>query len=311
LPSDGLPAFEPISSGHVTAVIVAVLGTGIMGAAIARTLLRAGLRVTVWNRTRGKAEPLRREGAEVADKPDEAAAGADVVLTMLTDWDAVESAMTGPGGALARMRDGAMWLQMSTVGLAGVERARELAESEGVTLVDAPVLGTKEPAERGELIVLASGPNEALDACEPIFAAVGEKTIRLGEPGRGSAFKLLLNTWLIGLVESLAETLALARVFGFEPEQFLDTISGGPLDVSYAQLKGKAMAGEEFPPSFPLRLARKDAVLVLEAAEARGLDLPGIRSALSQLERAEELGYGDEDLAAVAQVARPGVGHRA
>lgn len=287
---------------------VAVLGTGIMGSAMARNLLRAGLNVIVWNRTRDKAESLASDGAEVANTPAAAAASTDIVLTMLADWDAVESAMTGPDGALRGMSENAIWLQMSTIGVAAIERAAELAEEAGVTFIDAPVSGTKEPAEKGELLVIAAGPASALDTCEPVFGAIGQKTVRVGaEPGRASAFKLVLNTWLIGLVESLAETIALARVLGFEPELFLETISGGSLDSQYAQWKGKAMAQEEFPASFPLRLAHKDASLVAQEAERRGLDLPAIRAALGQLERALELGLGDQDLAAVYQAARPGV----
>jgi 3-hydroxyisobutyrate dehydrogenase len=287
---------------------VVVLGTGIMGSAIARDVLRAGLSVTVWNRTREKAESLASDGATVASIPAEAAASSDIVLTMLADWDAVESAMTGPDGALGAMSENAIWLQMSTIGVAAIERAAGLAEEAGVTLVDAPVSGTKEPAEMGELLVIVAGPESALDMCEPVFGAIGQKTVRVGaEPGRASAFKLVLNTWLIGLVESLAETVALARALGFEPELFLETISGGSLDSQYAQLKGKAMAQEKFPPSFPLRLACKDASLVLQEAERRELDLPATRAALRQLERAQELGLGDQDLAAVYQAVRPGV----
>lgn len=287
---------------------VAVLGTGIMGSAIARNLLRAGLSVTVWNRTREKAEGLARDGATVASTPAAAAASSDIVLTMLADWDAVESAMTGPDGALSGMSENTIWLQMSTIGVAAIEGAAGLAEEAGVTLVDAPVSGTKEPAEQGELLVIAAGPESALDTCERVFGAIGQKTARVGEePGRASAFKLVLNTWLIGLVESLAETVALARALGFEPELFLETISGGSVDSPYAQIKGKAMAQEEFPPSFPLRHARKDASLVVQEAERRELDLPAIRAALRQLERAQELGLGDQDLAAVYQAAGPGV----
>ena len=286
---------------------VAVLGTGIMGAAIARNLLRAGHDVVVWNRSREKAGSLARAGAEAAETPAEAAARSDVVLTVLTDWTAVEATVSGRDGVLTGLRDGAIWLQMSTVGVDAIECALELAEEASVMLVDAPVLGTKEPAEKGELLVLASGPDEALDRCEPIFDAIGRKTLRLGEVGRGSAFKLVLNTWLIGIVESLAETIGLARVLGFEPELFLETIAGGPLDAGYAQLKGKMIAEDEFPPSFPLRLARKDARLVLQAAEEQGLELPVVEAALRQLERAQQLGLGDEDMAAVARVARLGV----
>ena len=286
----------------------AVLGTGIMGTAIARNLLRAGLDVTVWNRTREKAEALAGDGAEVADTPAGAAEGSDIVLTMLTDWDAVEAAMSGPDGALEAMSGNAIWVQMSTIGTAATERAAQLAEKAGVTLVDAPVSGTKEPAEQGKLIVLASGPESALDICEPLFEAIGQKTVRVGaEPGRGSAFKLVLNAWLVELVESLAETIAFAQALGFEPELFLETITGGALDSPYAQSKGKEMARGEFPTSFPLRHAHKDAGLVAQEAERRGLDLPAIRAALAQLDRALELGLGDQDVAAVYEAVRPGV----
>ena len=200
---------------------IAVLGTGIMGTAIARNLLRAGLDVTVWNRTREKAEALAGDGAEVADTPAGAAEGSDIVLTMLTDWDAVEAAMSGPDGALEAMSGNAIWVQMSTIGTAATERAAQLAEKAGVTLVDAPVSGTKEPAEQGKLIVLASGPESALDSCEAVFEAIGRKRVRVGaEPGRGSALKLVLNAWLVELVESLAETIAFAQALGFEPELF-------------------------------------------------------------------------------------------
>jgi 3-hydroxyisobutyrate dehydrogenase len=198
---------------------------------------------------------------------------------------------------------------MSTIGVEAATSAAELARAAGVTLVDAPVSGSKEPAEKGELLVLAAGPANALDTCKPIFEAVGQKTVRVGdEPGRGSAFKLVLNTWLIGLVESLAETVALARALGFEPELFLETISGGALDSQYVQAKGKEMAQEEFPASFPLRLAHKDASLVAQEAELRGLDLPAVHAALQQLGRALELGLGDQDLAAVYRAVRPGDG---
>jgi 3-hydroxyisobutyrate dehydrogenase len=241
---------------------VAVLGTGTMGAPMARNLLKAGCGVRAWNRSREKAEPLGDEGAVVASTPAEAADGADVVLTMVADADAVEAVADG---FLVRMRDDAVWLQMSTIGVAGTRRAAELAGARGVELVDAPVLGTKEPAERGELLVLAAGEDAAVSRCEPVFEAVGSKTVRLGAVGEASRLKLVLNTWLLALVDGLAETLALAEGLGLEPRLFLETIAGGPLDVGYAQLKGEAMLKQEFAPSFPARLALKDAGLVLEA----------------------------------------------
>jgi 3-hydroxyisobutyrate dehydrogenase len=135
--------------------------------------------------------------------------------------------------------------------------------------------------------------------CAPIFDAIGSKTLWLGEAGAGSRFKLVLNTWLVGVLEALGETIALARALGFEPEQFLDAIRGGGTDMPYAHLKGKLMLDEEFPTAFSARLAQKDADLALRAAQAAGLELPGLAAAADQLARAVDLGHGDEDMSAV------------
>jgi 3-hydroxyisobutyrate dehydrogenase len=220
---------------------------------------------------------------------------------MLTDGAAVEAVMAGDGGALAAMDDAAVWLQMSTVGIAATERLAGLARERGVAYVDAPVVGTRQPAEAGELLVLASGPEEVRDRAAPVFDAVGRATRWLGdEPGAGSRLKLVFNGWLVSLVESLSETLAFSRALGIPPAEFLEAIDGTPMNVPYAQLKGKAMAKMDFSEvAFPLRLAHKDARLVLEAAEAEGLELPLMRTAEAQFARAEADGHGDEDLAAV------------
>ena len=279
---------------------VAVLGTGIMGAPIARNLARAGFEVRVWNRTREKAAPLTADGVVVASSPAEAARGADFVITMLTDGDAVEAVMSGEQGALGTMSADAVWLQMSTVGLA-IGRLAALAKDHHVAFVDAPVLGTKQPAENGELLVLAAGPDELHEPCDPVFDAIGSQTRWVGsEPDAGSRMKLVLNSWLVGMVEALSEAIAFARAIGVEPEQFLDTIDGTPLGPAYAQLKGRPMAAMRFDDvAFPLALAHKDAHLVLEAASAAGVELPLLDATDGQFERAVELGHGDEDMAAV------------
>ena len=279
---------------------IAVLGTGAMGAPIARNLVQAGFVVRVWNRTRGAAEAI--EGVAVADTPAEAVRGAAFVLTMLTDGRVVAEVA---GDALDGAGADTIWIQSSTVGIAATERLAQLAARRGVAFVDAPVLGTKEPAERGELTVLASGPKDALEGCEPVFEAIAQKTIQLGPAGNGTRMKLVLNCWLVTLVEGLAETLALARGLGLEPSLFLEAIAGGPLDLPYAQLKGKLMLAEEFPASFKLRLAAKDARLVVEAAERAGLDLPLAETIADRLERGVELGYGDEDMAATYRTSAP------
>jgi 3-hydroxyisobutyrate dehydrogenase len=278
---------------------VAVLGTGIMGAPIARNMAEAGLTVAAWNRTREKAEPLSSHGVEIADSPSAAARERDAVLTMLSGTDAVETVMTGDDGALAAMGDDAIWIQSSTVGIRATERLAELAAHAGVTFVDSPVLGTRQPAEQGELVVLGSGPDEARERCKPVFEAIGRKTLWLGEAGAGTRMKLVLNSWLLALTAGLGETLALAQALDVDPASFLETIDGAPMGSPYAQLKGKAMIERSYETSFPLQLAEKDAALILEAAEPEGLDPKIARAVHERFERAAELGHGEEDMAAV------------
>jgi 3-hydroxyisobutyrate dehydrogenase len=285
--------------------VIAVLGTGIMGAAMARNLLSAGMEVRVWNRSREKAEPLADDGATVADSPTEAAEGAGFVLTMLADADAVAEAAGGENGALSALPEDGVWLQTSTVGLEGQEKLAGIADEHGVYYVDAPVLGTKEPAEQGQLIVLASGPEEVRERCEPVFGAVGSKTLWLGPAGAGSHLKLVTNNWIVGLLGALAETISFAEALGVDPNRFLEVIEGGPLGVPYAQMKGQMMIEEEFPTSFSANLARKDANLVLQAAEANGLRLPLTEAAAEHFDEAINAGHGEEDTAAIYQATRP------
>src|SRR5437763_3379396 len=278
--------------------MVAFLGTGIMGAPMARNVAGAGLPVRAWNRTREKAEPLAEHGVEIADSAPAVVEGADVVVTMLTDGDAVGNVMT-EGGALAAMGDDAVWAQMSTVGVAAADRLAGLAAERGVPFVDAPVLGTRQPAEQGQLVVLAGGPAEAVGRCRPVFDAVGSKTLELGEAGKPTRLKLVLNTWVVGVVENVAEAIALAGALDLDPRLFFQGIEGGALDCGYAHLKGELMIEESFePPAFPLRLAPKDAALVLDAAGQAGLELPLVDAARAQFERATREGHGDKDLAA-------------
>lgn len=281
---------------------VAVLGTGIMGAAMARNLLSAGMDVRVWNRTREKAEPLREDGAMVAESPSEAADSAGVLLTMLSDADAVERVVEE--GTFAALSDGGVWVQTSTVGIEGNERLAEIAASSGVAYVDAPVLGTKQPAEQGQLVVLASGPEKVRERCGPLFDAIGSKTLWLGEAGAGTRLKLVVNNWIVGLLGVLAETVALARGVGVDPARFLEVIEGGPLSLPYAQIKGKMMIEESFPTSFSMDLARKDAALVLDAAGAEGLRLAIAEAVAARFDEAIGAGHGEEDMAAVYHAAR-------
>lgn len=287
--------------------MIAMLGTGTMGAPMARNLKTAGLDVRAWNRTREKADPLSADGIEVSGSPAEAVRGADIVITMLADGDAVTAAMED-GGALAAMPDRALWLQMSTVGIAATEALAALAEERSTPFVDAPVLGTKAPAEQGNLQVLASGPEEEQERCGPVFDAVGASTQWLGEAGAGTRTKLVLNAWLLALTASVAETVAFAEAIDVDPRVFLDTIEGGPLDSAYAQMKGGAMIERSFEPSFSLSLALKDAGLVLEAAERPQQEVPLTQVVQQQMKKAEDAGHGEEDMAATYWASAPAPG---
>ena len=282
--------------------VVAVLGTGIMGAAMARNLLGAGLQVRVWNRSQEKAERLAEDGATVAASPKEAVDGAGFVVTMLADAGAIAEVLGDD--ALSGLAGDGIWLQMSTVGLNGNERLARLAGENGVAYVDAPVLGTRGPAEGGQLIVLASGPEGLRPRCAPVFEPMASRVLWLGEAGAGSRLKLVVNNWITGLLGVLAETIALAGALDVDPARFLEAIEGGPLGVPYAQMKGKMMIEEAFPTSFSTKLARKDTRLVLEAAGERGLH-PLITEAVARrFDEAIEAGHGEEDMAAVFEAVK-------
>src|SRR5437764_7881920 len=279
---------------------IAVIGTGIMGAPLARNIIAAEHEVFVWNRTREKAEQV--EGARVADSPSDAVREAEVVVTMLSAADAVHAVMDD---ALDAFPDGAIWLQMSTVGIAATEELAARARKAGVPFVDCPVLGTKKPAEEAKLVVLAAGPEETRERANQVFDAIAQKTLWLGEePGAGTRMKLVINNWVLGLTEVLAESLALADELRVSKEQVLEVLDGNPVGSPYAQLKGKLIVDESFEPSFPLRLAAKDARLVLDAVGDR-LPMPAARATVQQMERAEELGHGDKDMAATYYAASP------
>ena len=280
---------------------LAFLGAGTMGLPMAKNLLRAGFDLAAWNRTPERAEPLRELGGEVFSDPADAVRGCEMLVTMLSAGDAVVEVAERTLGE-AR---GARWLQMSTIGLEATERCAALAREAGVAFVDAPVLGTKGPAEEGKLVILASGEPEDLDACRPVFETVGQRTLHVGPAGAGSRTKVVVNTWIVGTVGVLAETISLAERLGIDPERFFEAIDGGPLDLPYAKVKGRAMIEHDFEEvSFRLALARKDAELALAAA-GRELPLPVLEALTERMRAAERRGAGDLDMAAT-YLATPG-----
>jgi 3-hydroxyisobutyrate dehydrogenase len=276
-----------------------------MGAPIARNLLAAGFPVSVWNRTAERAAPLVADGARRSSTPAEAAEGVDVALTMLAEGDAVNDAMSGSAGALASLRPGSVWIQMATVGDEWTGRLAALATQNNLEFVDAPVSGSDGPAREGRLIVLASGPEGTRAGLQPIFDAIGHKTLWLGPAGNGTRLKLVLNDWLASLTEGVAETIALTEALGLDPKLFIEAIDDGPLGSPYAVAKARAALAGELDPGFALRLAFKDVGLALEAARERGLELPITEAIARRWQEAIADGHADEDVAAVIAVAAP------
>jgi 3-hydroxyisobutyrate dehydrogenase len=283
---------------------LAFLGTGVMGLPMVRNLDEAGFAVHAYNRTVSRAQPLQAEGIAVFDDPARAAVGCSVMVTMLSEGDAV---LEVAAAALQATDGPETWIQMSTIGTPATERCEALADEYDATFVDAPVVGTRGPAEQGKLTILASGPERSRPVAEPVFDAVGARTLWLGEAGTGSRAKVMVNMWVIGVVAALAETLTLGRALDLDPDLLFEILDGGPLDLPYARIKGAMMAAGSFDDvSFSLSLARKDAQLARAAGDDAGIELPALDGALARMLEAERRGHGNEDMAATYRVSEPG-----
>jgi 3-hydroxyisobutyrate dehydrogenase len=277
---------------------VAVLGTGIMGAGMARNLAAAGHRVRAWNRTIARAQPLADAGVQVVADPAQAVRDADAVVTMLLDGPAVREVMRAAGPALKK---GAVWVQSSTVGPDAQRELAALAAEHGVLFLDAPVLGTRQPAESGQLTVLAAGPAAAKAKAGPVLDAISSKVVWVGEDGTdgpASALKLVVNSWLLAITNATGESMALAKGLGVDPARFFEAIEGGALDLPYLRLKAGAILKDDYSPSFTVEVAHKDLRLIMAAGERAGVRLDLAAAGAERFRRAEEQGHGGDDMAA-------------
>jgi 3-hydroxyisobutyrate dehydrogenase len=282
---------------------VAVLGAGIMGSAMTRSLVRAGLPTLVWDRSPSATAPLSEAGARVAATPAEAVSQARLVITMLPTAEVVESVVFGDGVPQA-FTQGAVWAQMGTIGVEATTAIAGRLDSlrPDVLLVDAPVSGSKGPAEAGELLILASGPPAAQAVVSPAFSAIGRKTVWLGATGQGSRMKLAVNAYMSILIEGVAEALELASRLGIDDSQLADAIEGGPLDAPIADAKLHKMAVSDYAPEFPLEWALKDVDLAIAAAD--GGSLPVLTALSVQWHAAVDGGHGREDVSAARAALR-------
>ena len=276
---------------------VALLGTGIMGAGMGQNILAAGFSLRVWNRSPDKARPLADAGAVLASDPADAVRGVDVVVTMLGDGHHVLAVMEQAADGLAA---GQVWAQMTT---AGIDQSDLLAfaQKHGLLFVDAPVVGTRQPAESGQLVILAAGPSEAKAAVAPVFDAVGKSTNWVADAADGllaSRLKLVVNSWALAVTAATAEAVALAKGLEVDPQAFLDSVAGGPLDLPYLRIKAKAILAEDWSPNFSVSNAAKDADLIVAAGKAVGVELDVAAGAAARYHRAAAAGHGDADMAA-------------
>ncbi|HEY9292245.1 MAG TPA: NAD(P)-dependent oxidoreductase [Microlunatus sp.] len=276
---------------------VALLGTGAMGIGMTHALLRAGHRVTVWNRNRDRAETLATDGAIVAADPVTAVAEAEVMITMLFDAASVRQVAEQ---ALPALPADAVWLQMSTVGPDAAVDLDRLAERAGARCLDAPVVGTKGPAEQGTLSTIVSGAASAIERVRPVLEAMSSKITVAGDrAGQASALKLVCNAWTALITAGVAQSIALAEASGIDPSLFLQVIKDQAVDTPLAHLKGEMMIKGDYPPAFTINGLAKDVALIEEFTRAAGVAPSLIEPLRSLVDRAAADGHGDQDMAAL------------
>jgi 3-hydroxyisobutyrate dehydrogenase-like beta-hydroxyacid dehydrogenase len=273
---------------------VAFLGLGIMGHAMATNLVKAGHEVTVWNRTPGKLV----EGAGMAPNPAAAAQSAEVVWLCVSDTAAVEKILFGPEGIEQLLAEGMIIADSSTISPSATLKFAERVGARGAAYVDAPMTGSKIGAANGTLIFMVGGDEATVQRLNPLFAAMGKKTFRMGETGKGQATKLVMNLQIALIFEGFAEALTLATKLGVDSQQLVSLIEATMVRSGVVEYKAPFVLQRDFTPNFPLRLMHKDIRLALEAAKEVRVKLPALETVEEIYELATEEGQQDLDYAA-------------
>jgi 3-hydroxyisobutyrate dehydrogenase len=275
---------------------VAVLGTGLMGSAMARHMAGQGLDVRAWNRSPDKLRPLASWDVTTADSVEEAVREADAVITTVPTGNVVGALATR---FLPAMPAEAVWLQMSTVGGTWTERLLRQAAEAGRRMLDSPVSGSSEPAAHGTLTLIVSGDKDALHHARPVLEVLGSHIVHVGTGAEASRVKLIVNSWMTASVVAMADTLLACEQLCVDPSLVLQVLDDGPLRMPYAMQKAEEIRAHAYPPGFPLELALKDLGLLADERD-RQPPLPGVLR--ETLQRAVEAGHGREDIAAVAEL---------
>lgn len=280
---------------------VGLIGLGLMGKPMGRNLLKAGFPLTVWNRTKQRADDLVREGAKWAATPREVAAQADVLITIVSDPPAVEQVLWGDGGALEGLRRGSVYIDSSTVSPELAIKAARACAERGVDYLDAPVTGGTWGAEKGELVFMIGGTAETLERARPVLEAVGKRFFLLGPNGAGQTVKLAMNLLLALEVEALAESLAIVTKAGIPGERLVEVMQSSMARAGVLDVKAPQMLKNDYPPSFPLRLMHKDVRLAVELAKKENVRIPAGEAAYAVYSAVKEAAKEDLDYGAVAR----------
>jgi len=281
---------------------VGFMGLGTMGAPMAANILRAEYPLTVYNRSSAKTAPLAELGARVAPGPRELAQASDVILAMVTDSEALDALLWGPGGAAAAMDKTKVFINMSTVSPRYTRELSERLAPSGVTFIDAPVSGSRKPAEEGTLIIFAGGNRERVTELTPLLEAVGKKVIYCGEAGQGSMMKMAINLLLGIMMEGFAEAISFGVKGGLAEETIVEAIFAGPLSCGLFRLKSAMFRQKSFPAHFPLKLMCKDLKSVIDTAYETGAPLPAGQNMLQLYRVGVGHEWGDLDFAAICKV---------
>ncbi len=284
---------------------VGFVGLGIMGSAMAANLVKGGFEVTVWNRTPAKCDPLAVLGTSVAASPRETTEASDIVFAMMATPLAVESVRDGDNGIIAGLKSGKGYVDMSTIDIETSKESARRAHERGALFLEAPVAGSRKPAEEAQLTIMAAGDRELYDRSLPVLEKMGKKILFLGEVGNGARMKLANNLVMGGMIASFAEGMALASQSGLDLAQLLEVLDAGALANPMFRLKGAAVAeNNHFPAAFPLKHMQKDLRLALRLAEQIELPLFTTATVNELFKEAVSQGLGDFDFAAVSRAIR-------
>lgn len=280
---------------------IAFIGLGIMGSRMAANLVRTGFDVVVHNRTRDKEAPLAELGASRAASIAEAVRDANVAITMLSTPEVVRETASGRSGLIASMRKGSLWVDSTTVNPSFSRSMAELAHEAGIRFVDAPVAGSKAPAESAQLLFLAGGDDADITEAKPLFDVMGRATLHAGPVGQGSAMKMVFNLLLGETMYAFGEAVALAVALGLDRKTMLDALLGSALAAPFLASKRSMLDVGEIDTQFPLEWTRKDLQLASQSAYEKNLPTPGLNAIKEAYAAAVRDGLGREDLSAIAR----------